>query len=37
MNSIRHSRVQHGVGQGSFHSATVEAMVNGDLYRFDYI
>lgn len=37
MQAVRHSRIQHGVGQGSFHSATVEAVVNGDPYRFDYV
>jgi beta-lactamase superfamily II metal-dependent hydrolase len=35
---IIHSRIQHGVGQGSFHSASVEVTdVGGVLYRFDYV
>jgi len=38
MYSIRHSRIQHGVGQGSFHSATVEASDDGgQFHRFDYV
>lgn len=33
-----HSRIQHGVGQGSFHSATVTARATiEDSYRFDYV
>lgn len=33
-----HSRIQHGVGQGSFHSASVEAHVAGKSpYRYDYV
>lgn len=35
--TITHSRVQHGVGQGSFHSASVEARAGGRSYRFDYV
>lgn len=35
--TITHSRVQHGVGQGSFHSASVEAQTAGRRYRFDYV
>ena len=35
--TITHSRVQHGVGQGSFHSASVEARAGGRCYRFDYV
>lgn len=35
--TITHSRVQHGVGQGSFHSASVEAWDGGRSYRFDYV
>lgn len=35
---IVHSRHQHGVGQGSFHSASVEVTeVGGARYRFDYV
>ena len=35
---IVHSRVQHGVGQGSFHSASLEVMADdGRHYRFDYV
>lgn len=35
---IVHSRVQHGVGQGSFHSASLEVQDgNGGRYRFDYV
>ena len=30
---VTHFRIQHGVGQGSFHSATVQA----DRARFDYV
>ncbi|OCW24421.1 hypothetical protein C9382_28755 [Pseudomonas aylmerensis] len=33
---VRHSRIQHGVGQGSFHSATVEFSATGR-HRFDYV
>jgi hypothetical protein len=35
--TLTHSRVQHGIGQGSFHSATVEAQDGGRSYRFDYV
>lgn len=35
--TITHSRIQHGVGQGSFHSASVEAQTGGRSYRFDYV
>lgn len=34
---VKHSRVQHGVGQGSFHSATVEFEAVSGTHRFDYI
>ena len=35
---ILHSRVQHGVGQGSFHSASVEVeSTGGGRHRFDYV
>jgi hypothetical protein len=35
---VVHSRLQHGVGQGSFHSASVEVSeVSGTRYRFDYV
>lgn len=35
---IRHSRVQHAVGQGSFHSACVQVQVaDGGCYRYDYV
>lgn len=35
---IIHSRVQHAVGQGSFHSASVEVeMDKGARYRYDYV
>lgn len=34
---ISHSRVQHGVGQGSFHSASVEVYEGGRSHRFDYV
>lgn len=34
---VRHSRIQHGVGQGSFHSATVEFRSTNGMHRFDYI
>lgn len=34
---ITHSRVQHGVGQGSFHSASVEVHEAGRCHRFDYV
>ena len=35
---IIHSRLQHGVGQGSFHSASVEVTDAGSArYRFDYV
>ncbi|WP_334178654.1 hypothetical protein [Pseudoxanthomonas sp.] len=36
---IVHSRIQHGVGQGSFHSASVETSPGaaGPRYRFDYV
>jgi hypothetical protein len=35
--SITHSRIQHGVGQGAFHSATVEVREGGRNHRFDYV
>ncbi len=35
--TITHSRIQHGVGQGSFHSASVEAQAGDRNYRFDYV
>lgn len=35
--TVTHSRVQHGVGQGSFHSATVETQSRGQAHRFDYV
>lgn len=35
--NVKHSRVQHGVGQGSFHSATVEVEAVSGRYRFDYV
>lgn len=35
--TVTHSRIQHGVGQGSFHSATVEVKESGLSYRFDYV
>lgn len=35
--TITHSRIQHGVGQGSFHSASVEAQAGERNYRFDYV
>ena len=35
---IVHSRVQHGVGQGSFHSASLDVTEDsGQRYRFDYV
>jgi hypothetical protein len=35
---IVHSRIQHGVGQGSFHSASLEVEAdNGGSYRYDYV
>lgn len=35
---ITHSRIQHGVGQGSFHSASVEVTTATGLHRrFDYV
>lgn len=35
---IVHSRIQHGVGQGSFHSASLEVEAdNGGRYRYDYV
>jgi hypothetical protein len=35
---IVHSRIQHGVGQGSFHSASVEVTdVGSEHFRFDYV
>lgn len=35
---VEHSRIQHGVGQGSFHSATLKVEVPGeDGHRFDYV
>jgi glyoxylase-like metal-dependent hydrolase (beta-lactamase superfamily II) len=38
MMRVVHSRLQHGVGQGSFHSASVEVSeVSGTRYRFDYV
>jgi len=36
--NVTHSRIQHGVGQGSFHSATVELITDdGTRYRYDYV
>lgn len=35
--TVMHSRIQHGVGQGSFHSATVEVKESGRSHRFDYV
>lgn len=33
-----HSRIQHGVGQGSFHSASIEVTGSaGATYRYDYV
>lgn len=37
MNSFVHVRRQHGVGQGGFHSAFVEAKIGGQKYRYDYV
>lgn len=35
---VVHSRVQHGVGQGSFHSASLEVEADdGRRYRYDYV
>jgi hypothetical protein len=34
---VMHARVQHGVGQGSFHSATVEGGGDDGRVRFDYV
>lgn len=35
---IIHSRIQHGVGQGSFHSASLEVEADkGGRYRYDYV
>ena len=35
---VIHSRIQHGVGQGSFHSASVEVVeASGRRHRFDYV
>lgn len=35
---IVHSRVQHAVGQGSFHSASVQVEIGQDArYRYDYV
>lgn len=35
---VVHSRVQHGVGQGSFHSASLEVTEDGgQRYRYDYV
>lgn len=35
---IVHSRIQHGVGQGSFHSASLEVEADsGGRYRYDYV
>lgn len=35
--TIIHTRIQHGVGQGSFHSASVVVHQVGQRYRFDYV
>ncbi len=35
--TVTHSRIQHGVGQGSFHSATIEANDGRRSHRFDYV
>jgi hypothetical protein len=37
MASFVHVRRQHGVGQGGFHSAFVEAKIDGQTYRYDYV
>lgn len=34
---VLHARIQHGVGQGSFHSASVETVGGGGRVRFDYV
>ena len=34
---VLHSRIQHGVGQGSFHSGMIEASENDKRVRFDYV
>lgn len=34
---VNHTRIQHGVGQGSFHSASVIFEASGNKHRFDYI
>lgn len=39
---LTHQRLQHGIGQGGFHSANVEVLVHNELaadveYRFDYV
>lgn len=35
--TVTHTRIQHGVGQGSFHSASLEVSELGRRYRFDYV
>ena len=35
--TLTHSRIQHGVGQGSFHSASIEIEEGGRSHRFDYV
>ncbi|PBJ02145.1 hypothetical protein [Pseudomonas sp. ACN5] len=35
--TIYHTRIQHGVGQGSFHSASVQFSKSTNNHRFDYI
>lgn len=38
MKRLVHSRIQHGVGQGSFHSANIRFVsATGTYYRFDYV
>lgn len=37
MTKFVHIRRQHGVGQGGFHSAFVEADIDGQTYRYDYV
>lgn len=34
---VNHTRIQHGVGQGSFHSASVIFEASNTKHRFDYI
>lgn len=38
VTKVEHSRIQHGVGQGSFHSATLKVEgPGGQEHRFDYV